>query len=357
MIKRRKTRTITAGNVKIGSGHPVSIQSMTKTDTGDVDATVRQINDLQSAGCEIVRAAVKDLDAAKAISSIKKEITLPLVADIHFDHKLALEAIERGADKVRINPGNIEKFETIDKIIDAAGAKKIPIRIGVNSGSLPDEFNSSMRMPERMVKFALKYISHFQKRDFNDIVISLKASEAPATVSAYRKIAEECDYPLHLGVTAAGLPEEGIIKSSIGIGALAADGIGDTVRVSLTGDPVAEVITAKRILASVGVRHFGPQIISCPTCGRCQVDLVHIVQEADKQLKDEISKKKTLGEKQLVIAVMGCEVNGPGEAKHADIGIAFGKGKGVIFKHGEIVKTVGADVALKELLGIIEEEL
>lgn len=357
MRYRRKTRTVRIGNVKIGSGYPVIIQSMTKTLTSDVKATVEQIQELENSGCEIIRVAVKDESDAKAISSIKQEITIPLVADVHFDYKLAVEAIKRGADKVRVNPGNIHKPTEVDKIIDAAKEKSVPIRVGVNSGSLPEKTLLSGHVADRMVDSALNYLEHFKKRDFHDIVISLKASEVPATISAYQKIAKECDYPLHLGVTAAGLPEEGIIKSSIGIGTLLMEGIGDTIRISLTGDPAIEVDAAKRLLNVTGVRHFGPQIISCPTCGRCQVDLVSIVRGLEEELRHNGQYAPLNRDKQLVIAIMGCEVNGPGEAKDADIGIAFGKDKGAIFKHGKIVKTVEADSAIKELLEIIKKEI
>jgi len=354
MISRRQTRTVSAGNVKIGSGYPVSIQSMTKTDTSDIVATVRQIRGLEDDGCEIVRVAVKDTGDAKAISQIKQEITIPLVADIHFDWRLAVEAAKQGADKIRINPGNISKEEDIARVIDAASSAGIPIRIGVNSGSLPEDEDASDDLAERMAASALKYADRFEKKGFKDIVLSLKASEVPATVRAYRKVAGQCDYPLHLGVTAAGLPEDGAIKSSIGLGALLLEGIGDTVRASLTGDPLLEVETAKRILASVGARHFKHEIISCPTCGRCQVDLVAIVRALEEELRKNTPVSP--GKKQLVIAVMGCEVNGPGEAKDADIGIAFGKGKGVIFKRGKVIKTVDAGVAVKELLKMIQDE-
>jgi (E)-4-hydroxy-3-methylbut-2-enyl-diphosphate synthase len=355
MIKRRKTRTVTVGDVKIGSGHPVSVQSMTKTDTSDVEATVRQVRDLEKAGCEIVRVAVKGAEDAKAILPIKKKIRIPLVADIHFDWRLAIEAINQGADKIRINPGNINSPEEIEKVIDSAAEKNIPIRIGVNSGSLPEEC-SGRDIADGMVSAAMKFLKLFAKKKFHNIVLSLKASDVFTTVKAYRKMSEKCDYPMHLGVTATGLPGQGVVKSSAGIGALLLDGIGDTVRVSLTGDPVQEVDAARRILASVGARNFGPEIIACPTCGRCQVDLISIV----KQLEEEIRNTKyeiRNTDKQLIVAVMGCEVNGPGEAKDADIGIAFGKGKGVIFRHGQVIRTVEADASVRELVAMIAEEI
>lgn len=355
MAERRKTRTVKVGNVRIGSDYPVSIQSMTKTDTRDVDATVNEIHALEAAGCEIVRSAVKDSKSAKALSEIRKRISIPLVADIHFDHKLALLVIKGGIDKIRINPGNIYKTDEVSAVIDAAAEAGIPIRIGINSGSLRKSSSPSENESDEMVKSALQYTERFRKKDFNDLVISLKSASCETTIAAYRKIAGECDYPLHLGVTAAGLPEDGIVRSSIGIGALLVDGIGDTVRVSLTGDPTEEVGVAKRILSSVGVRDFGHDIISCPTCGRCQVDLVSIVKELEGELK-KASKPPGEEDKQLTIAIMGCEVNGPGEAMNADIGIAFGSGKGAIFRHGKILKTVKVGSAIKELLNIISEE-
>jgi len=357
MIHRRKTRTVSVGNVMIGSGHPVSVQSMTKTDTAEVRATVDQIHELENAGCEIVRVAVKDPGAARAISDIKSEVSIPLVADIHFDWRLAVEAAARGADKIRVNPGNIYKKDEVDRVIDAAASAGIPVRIGVNSGSLKGGGAPAGKLPRRMADSALEYLEFFRKKDFNDIIISLKASEVPATVKAYELLAAECEYPLHIGVTAAGLPEEGIVKSSIGIGSLLMKGIGDTVRVSLTGDPVLEVRSARRILTAVGSRNFGPQIISCPTCGRCQVDLVSIVKELEKQLQQDTRYKIQDTDKQLIIAIMGCEVNGPGEARDADIGIAFGRDRGAIFAHGEVIKTVRVDEALSELLKMIREEI
>ncbi|MFH1305543.1 MAG: flavodoxin-dependent (E)-4-hydroxy-3-methylbut-2-enyl-diphosphate synthase [Candidatus Omnitrophota bacterium] len=345
MAQRRKTRTVSVGTVKIGSGYPISVQSMTKTDTADIDATVYQIRQLEEKGCELVRVAVKDAASARAISSIKQSTRIPIIADIHFDHVLALEAVARGADKIRINPGNIRNPSDIDDIIASASEKNVPIRIGVNSGSLPRRPDGQRgTMPEAL----LNHLERFRKRRFNNIVISLKSSSVGETVEAYRKIARECDYPFHVGVTAAGLPCEGIVKSSIGIGALLLDGIGDTIRVSLTASPDEEVATARRILASAGVRHFGPEIISCPTCGRCRVDIAAVAEELGKSLERV--------EKSLVVAVMGCEVNGPGEARDADIGIAFGaNNKGAIFRKGKVTRTVRADEAVKILTEMAEK--
>lgn len=349
MIQRRKTRTVDVGGVKIGSDYPVSIQSMTNTRTSDVSETVSQIRSLSDAGCEIVRVAVKDEEDARAISDIKKESSVPVVADIHFDHKLALASVSAGADKVRINPGNMKKEADVFAVVDACGEKGVPIRIGVNSGSLMEIATGKGVPSELMVSSVLGYIAKFESRGFKDIVVSLKSSDVTSTIEAYRLIAAECDYPLHVGVTAAGSPDMGIVKASIGIGALLVDGIGDTIRVSLTADPVKEVDAARRILTSSGRRSFGPEIIACPTCGRCQVDLEPMVKEVEAAIADV--------DKPLLVAVMGCEVNGPGEAMVADIGIAFGRGKGAIFKKGKILKTVDANIAIKELVGIINNEM
>ena len=354
MITRKKTRQIKVGGVKIGGNAPISIQSMTKAETANVKAVVSQIKGLEAAGCEIVRVAVKNIKDAEAIKSIKRAIKIPLIADIHFDYQLALKSIASGADKIRLNPGNIGKKEEIAAVVKAAKKGRIPIRIGMNSGSA----HSS-----DLVKPAMKYIKLFEESDFRDIIISLKASDVVSTVEAYRNIAGLCDYPLHLGVTAAGPYDSGIVKSSVGIGALLLDGIGDTIRVSLTADPAEEVIAAKRILSSLNIRKFGPDIISCPTCGRCQVNLAKIV----RQLEDKLTVNsiqytgkvpvtvncKLLTKRPLTIALMGCEVNGPGEAREADIGIAFGKDSGMIFKNGKVVKKVAARNAVKELLKLL----
>ena len=345
------TRLIRLGKVRIGGGAPVSIQSMTKTDTKDVFVTVRQIKRLQDLGCEIIRIAVKDRESASCISKIKDRISIPLEADIHFNYRLALAAIEEGSDGIRINPGNISKPHQVKEIILAAKEKKIPIRIGVNSGSLPAY--SLKNQAEAMVKLVSRYLKLCEKENFHDIMISLKASDVPTTIQAYRKMARCCRYPLHLGVTATGYGNEGIIKSAIGIGTLLAEGIGDTIRVSLTAEPEQEVIIAKDILQALGLRRFGPEIISCPTCGRCQVDLVRIVKEVNKKLSAicyPLNAKRFFS-----IAIMGCEVNGPGEAKEADIGIAFGRGSGILFKKGKVIKKVKVRQAVKELLSYIKD--
>ena len=343
------TRQIRVGKIKIGGGAPIAIQSMAKTDTRDAAATARQIRGLEKAGCEIVRVAVKDLDAARAIRDIKKKINIPLCADIHFDYRLAISAMENGADKIRINPGNVRKKEDIAKVARMAKRKKIPIRVGVNSGSI--------NAVDGMVKAALDCIKVLEREDFYDIIVSLKASDVVTTVEAYRKFAKRSDCPLHLGVTAAGPASTGLIKSSIGIGALLLDGIGDTIRVSLTGDPREEVAAAKNILQALGLRRFGPEIISCPTCGRCQVDLQRVVKEIEDRIETQryppSPRLRRAGKDtrtQVKIAIMGCEVNGPGEAKEADVGIAFGKGAGALFKKGKILYRIKEKDAVKEIL-------
>ena len=297
MIMRRKSRSIRVGNIKIGGDAPIAIQSMTNTETASVSATVSQIKRLEKCGCEIVRVAVKSFDDASAIKTIKKKIRIPIVADIHFDHRLALKSIAGGADKIRLNPGNIRNRDEILQVVKAAKKAQIPIRIGVNSGSIIRSPQSTVHSPQSkafssklLVKSALNYIKLFERMDFRDIIISLKSSDVVSTVDSYRKIAKLCEYPLHLGVTATGPYESGVVKSSVGIGALLLDGIGDTIRVSLTADPVEEVVAAKRILAACGVRRFGPDIISCPTCGRCQVDLIKLVKELDSKLQAPNSK-------------------------------------------------------------------
>lgn len=342
MIKRKKTRQVIVGGVKIGGGAPVSIQSMAKVATSDVRRVVSQIKELERAGCEIIRIAVKDMDDARAVRKIKEKIHIPLVCDIHFNYRLALEAIKNGADKIRLNPGNIRKRGEIAQVVMAAKGAGIPIRIGVNSGSV---VKGRGTVTSSLVKSALDYVKLFEQMDFRDIIISLKASDVATTVAAYREISQRCDYPLHLGVTASGSHDQGIVKSAIGIGALLLDGIGDTIRVSLTADPVEEVLAAKRILSSVGMRRDGAEVIACPTCGRCQVDLGAIVGQLEKKVLEQAA-----GYGNIRIAVMGCEVNGPGEAREADIGIAFGKDSGMLFKKGKMIKKVKAKDAIKELL-------
>ncbi len=342
-IKRRKTRQINVGGVKIGGSAPVVIQSMAKTATKNIPATVRQIKSLKKAGCEIVRVAIKDREDALAIAGIKKKINLPLVADIHFHYQLALEAIKSGADKIRLNPGNIFKADEIKAVVASAKKHKIPIRVGLNSGSVKRQAGS---LAENMVKSALGYLKILEGMDFQEIVISLKASTLEDTLEAYRNMALLCDYPFHLGITAAGLPQQGLIKSALGIGLLLSEGIGDTIRVSLTATPEEEVFAAREILNTLGLRKFGTQVISCPTCGRCEVDLINKVKLIEHKLLS-CGNGKTLPQK---IAIMGCFVNGPGEAREADLGIAFGKKYGLIFKKGKVIKKLAENSAVDYLL-------
>lgn len=348
MIKRRKTKSFMVGNVRIGGDSPVVVQSMTNTKTKDVSSTVRQINQLQSAGCEIVRVAVPDLESAKKIGQIKKEIKIPLVVDIHFSADLALECIRQGCDKVRINPGNITPINKIEEVVKACKEKKIPIRIGINAGSLErdilDKYNGKATA-QGMVDSALRHIKILEKSDFYDIAISLKASDIERTVEAYRLLASKVDYPLHVGVTEAGTKFRGTIMSSIGIGMLLYEGIGDTIRVSLTDDPVEEIPVAYEILSALTIRHRKPTVTSCPTCGRTEIDLVRLTNQVEDLVKDFPVH--------LHIAVMGCVVNGPGEAREADIAVVGGRGVGLICKKGKIVKKVDE----KKLLTEFKKEL
>ncbi|MCX5706177.1 MAG: flavodoxin-dependent (E)-4-hydroxy-3-methylbut-2-enyl-diphosphate synthase [Candidatus Omnitrophica bacterium] len=347
-IKRRKSRIVKIGKVSIGGNTPIAIQSMTKFKTADISKVIGQVVGLEKVGCQIVRLAVKDQADARAIKRIKPRVNLPIVADIHFDYRLALEAIDNGADKIRLNPGNIYKKEEVKEVVQAAKINHIPIRVGVNSGSV----RSKQPLADSLVKSAMDYIRILEGLKFYNIVISLKASNVLDTVSAYRKIAKLCDYPLHLGVTATGSPFSGAIKSSIALGALLLEGIGDTIRVSLTADPKDEIAAAKGILSSLGLRNFGPQIISCPTCGRCEVDLVRLVSKLEKKISAQDSR---LWSKPLKVAVMGCVVNGPGEAKEADIGVAFGKKEGLLFRRGRLIKKVSLSDCLDYLLKGIGE--
>ncbi|MDD5155664.1 MAG: flavodoxin-dependent (E)-4-hydroxy-3-methylbut-2-enyl-diphosphate synthase [Candidatus Omnitrophica bacterium] len=349
-MKRRKARIVKIGNIGIGGDYPVAIQSMTKCKTADIPDALRQIKELAALGCDIVRLAIKDSGDAEALRKIKERINMPLVADIHFDWRLALKAIEAGADKVRLNPGNIYKKEQIREIAYAAALKKIPIRVGLNSGSLPPRKAQVKDIAGGMVKSAMDYIKILERYDFRNIVISLKASNIADTVNAYRKISRLCDYPLHLGVTATGTAGTGVIKSAIAIGALLLEGIGDTIRISLTAKPGEEVRAAKCILEALSLRRFGPEIISCPTCGRCEIDLVKVVKELESRLSGIDNRKFS---RPVKLAVMGCLVNGPGEAKEADIAVAFGAKDGLLFKNGKPVRKIslsGCSAALlKEL--------
>ena len=343
------TKRIMVGGVPVGDGAPVSIQSMCSTKTGDVSATVDQIHRLEAAGCEIVRVAVPDMVAARALGAIKSSIHIPLVADIHFDYRLALEAIGQGVDKIRLNPGNIGGEDRVKAVADACRARHVPIRIGVNGGSLEKELRQKYGgvTAQALVDSAMGHVALLNKFDFDDICISVKCSSVPLTMAAYRLLSERCDYPLHLGVTEAGTPSMGLVKSAMGIGGLLCLGIGDTLRVTLTADPVEEVYAAKKILQAAGLRQEGPNIIACPTCGRTNIDLIPLAEEVERRLAD--SKKP------ITVAVMGCAVNGPGEAAAADVGIAGGKGEGLLFRKGEILRKVPQEQLIEALMEEIEK--
>ena len=349
MEARKKTRTIYVGGVPIGGGNPVVVQSMTKTDTADVKSTVKQIKSLEVSGCEIVRLAVPDINAAKALGKIKKSINIPMIADIHFDWRLALEAINQGVDGLRINPGNIGAKWKVKEVVTAAGGKT-PIRIGVNAGSLEKELLRKYGHPkaEALVESAERHIQILEELNFYNIKVSLKASDVVKTVEAYRLFSERYDYPVHIGISEAGPPSRGIIKSSVGLGILLSEGIGDTIRVSLTAKPQEEVRVAYEILKSLGLRKRGIDIISCPTCGRCRIDLKGLVKKVESKLKHV--------NKPITVAVMGCVVNGPGESREADYGLAGGKGRGIIFRKGKILKSVREEELLGALLEEIEEK-
>jgi (E)-4-hydroxy-3-methylbut-2-enyl-diphosphate synthase len=347
LIVRRQSKSISIGTVLVGGDAPVVVQSMTKTDTRDAQATINQIHEMADSGCEIIRVAVPDNESAQALIIIKKNSPIPVIADIHFDHRLALLAIEANIDGLRLNPGNILDPSHVKKIVLAARQKAVPIRIGVNAGSLPPSSKPDTSISEQMVEAALAQVNLLEILDFNLIKVSLKAFDVPTTVEAYRKIAEVIPYPLHLGITEAGLPRTGIIRSAVGMGILLAEGIGDTIRVSLSTNPVEEVFTAFEILKSLNLRQRGPTLVSCPTCGRCEMDVIKLAETVDKSLRT-ITKP-------IKVAVMGCVVNGPGEAKDADVGIACGKGKGVLFRKGEIVRTVSESDLLNSLLSEINK--
>ena len=347
-LKRRKTREINIGGVKIGGDNPIAIQSMCNTDTRDVKATVDQIKRLEKAGCEIIRVAVPDMEAAECIRDIKKSIDIPLVADIHFDYRLALRCMENGIDKIRINPGNIGSADRVKQVADMAKRNGIPIRIGVNSGSLEKNLVEKYGgvTPQGLVESALGHIKLLEENDFYDIAVSIKASNVPFSVEVYELLSDTVDYPLHVGITEAGTIWGGTVKSAVGIGAILSRGIGDTIRVSLTGDPVEEIYAAKEILKSLELRKFGVEFISCPTCGRTSIDLIKIANEVEERVRNI--------DKNIKVAVMGCAVNGPGEAREADIGIAGGHGEGLIFKKGQILRKVPEDRLVEELLKEIE---
>jgi len=344
MIKRKKTRQISVGEVKIGGDAPVSVQSMTNTDTRDAEKTLEQIRQCAAHGCDIIRVALPDMKAVEALPKIINESPIPVIGDIHFNHELAIKAIEKGVNGIRINPGNIGSSEKVKKVIDAAKIANIPIRIGVNAGSLEKDIKKKYGVTaDALVESALRHVHFFKSQNFYDIKLSLKASSVPLTIEAYRKISEKCDFPLHLGVTEAGTAFSGTIRSSIGIGTLLAEGIGDTIRVSLAADPVEEVKVGLELLRALDLRK-GPHFIICPTCGRTEIDIISIAKEVEKEVR------KLHIEHNISIAVMGCVVNGPGEAVEADIGIAGGKGQAVLFKKGKIIRKIPEEQIINELL-------
>ena len=348
-IIRKPTRKIRVGNISIGGDAPITVQSMTNTDTRDAAATISQIRRLEEAGCDIVRVAVPDSEAAEAVKAIKKASVIPVVADIHFDYRLALECINNGVDKIRLNPGNIGSRDRVSKVVEAARAAGIPIRIGVNSGSVEkhilEKYNGVT--PEGMVESALGHAEILEDLGFEEIAFSIKASSVTQTIAAYRLMSQKSRYPLHIGVTEAGTLFRGTVKSSVGLGCLLSEGIGDTLRVSLTGDPVEEIKVGREILRALDIEKGGLEIVSCPTCGRCRIDLVNIAELLDKKLKDV--------KKNIKIAVMGCAVNGPGEAREADIGIAGGDGEALLFRKGEIIRKIPQDRIVEELMAEIEK--
>lgn len=348
-LPRERTRRIKVGGVELGGGAPVVVQSMTSTDTADTDATLSQVRALAEAGCDIVRVTVPNRASLESFARICTASPVPIVADIHFDYRLAIGAVEAGAAKLRINPGNIGSWERVDAVIDAAGEAGAAIRIGVNAGSLEDDLaeRDDLTLPEKLVASSLRFVNHFEGRGFRDIALSAKAHDVRTTIDTYRALSRELpDVPLHLGVTEAGTVRQGTIKSSVGLGVLLAEGIGDTLRVSLTADPVEEPPVAWGILECLGIRRRGPELVSCPTCGRTQVDLIPIAEEVERRLAQV--------RKPISVAVMGCVVNGPGEAAGADVGVACGRGCGLIFRHGEVLRKVSEDAIIDELFREIE---
>lgn len=342
-------KQVTAGNVKIGGGAKITIQSMLNVPASDIENSVKQAVELEKAGCEIIRAAIPNKEAVALIPALKEAVSIPVVADIHFDYRLALEAVEAGIDKIRINPGNIGSDDSVKAVADACRRKNIPIRIGVNSGSLEKEILAKYGhpTPQALCDSALYHASLLNKFDFDDIVLSMKSSDVATMVKAYELAAEQCDYPLHLGVTEAGTERMGLIKSAAGIGSLLLKGIGDTIRVSLTADPVKEIYAAKDILKALDIDRSGIQFVSCPTCGRTKIDLIGLADEAERRLRD--------CKKNIKVAIMGCVVNGPGEAREADIGIAGGDGNGLVFRKGEILRKVPEDKLIDALIEEIEK--
>ena len=347
MIVRHPTRAISVGGVTVGGGAPIAVQSMTKTDTRDAAATVEQIRKLADCGCEIIRLAVPDMAAAKALPLIKRESPIPVIADIHFDHRLALAAIEAGFDGLRLNPGNIRDQQKVREVVAAAQERKVPIRVGVNAGSVPQDLERDKPLAQRLVASAMEHIRILEDMNFDLIKVSVKAFDVAATVEAYRLMARERPYPLHLGITEAGTPRAGTVRSAVGLGLLLWEGIGDTIRVSLTGDPCEEVAVAYDILKSLGLRQRGPVLVSCPTCGRTETDLIALAYAVEERI-NKLNKP-------IKVAVMGCVVNGPGEARDADVGLACGKGRGVLFRHGEMVRTVEEKDFLTALMEEVEK--
>lgn len=348
-MNRRYTKVIKVGNVNIGGNFPIAVQSMTNTDTRDIVATVNQIHRLEEAGCEIVRVAILDEDAASALKMIKKQINIPIIADIHFDYKLAISAIKNGADCIRINPGNIGGFEKLKKVVEVAKDYNVPLRVGVNAGSLEKDLLKSYGITAKsLVLSGLRIVEFLENINFTNFKVSLKASSVKLTIDTYRAFSKIASYPLHLGITEAGTEFSGAIKSAVGIGTLLAEGIGDTIRVSLTSDPVKEVYVAYEILKSLNLRKKGVTFISCPTCGRTEIDIEKLAKEVEERLKNV--------KDDITVAVMGCPVNGPGEAKEADFGIAGGRKVGLIFKKGKIVKKVKEEILLEEFINILKEE-
>ena len=348
-MNRRISRKVKVGNTYVGGDAPITIQSMTTSHTKDVDTTLKQINELHNAGCDIIRCAVLDMEDAEKLKEVTAKSPIPVVADIHFDYRLALKCVENGISAIRINPGNIGNVERVKAVTEACKAKNIPIRIGVNSGSLEKDILERDGKPtaKGLVESALRHVKILEELDFYDIVISIKSSDVPMMIEAYRLMNTKCNYPLHLGVTESGTVFRGTIKSTLGIGTLLAEGIGDTIRVSLTSDPIEEIKVAKEMLIALGLRKQGMTFVSCPTCGRTQINLIKIAEEVEKRLEN--------CNKNIKVAVMGCVVNGPGEAREADIGIAGGKGEGLIFKKGEIIKKVKEEDLIEELMKEIEK--
>lgn len=349
-LKRENTKKIKVGSIYIGGDAPVSVQSMCNTKTWDVEATVAQIEELRTAGCDIVRIAVPDMKSAEAVSAIRERTDIPLVADIHFDWRLALECAERGIDKIRINPGNIGSEDRVEAVARVCAAKGIPIRIGVNAGSLEKDILAKYGSPcaEALVESAAGHVRLLEKFDFTDICISMKASSVPLTIEAYRLAAEMFPYPLHVGVTETGTEYNGVIRSAVGIGTVLSEGIGNTIRVSLTADPAREVVAGLEILRAAGLRNGGPRLVSCPTCGRTEIDLISLASQVEQRLKET--------HRDITVAVMGCVVNGPGEAREADYGVAGGKGKGLLFKKGEVLGTYPYERLCDALMELIKQD-